>query len=181
MDSEGETGMNTLEFQKAWPGKPLIRFRYPAEALPFPVRVALREVGLPSAAEPWLTFMEIRRVDKTTAAMLTEKQAYPIGLLPNGAVIGILPDGRILILERDAPDDEWLLNTSLAALYESLFLYTDFLAALHERCPNYASDLKIPDDLLASLTEALRACDSAAFDAHGFWYNAVQALRDDSF
>lgn len=173
--------MNAQDFQQAWKGEPLVRFASPAEALPPSARLALHDVGLPSAAEPWLTFMEIRRADKTTAAMLAERQAYPIGLLPNGAVIGILPDGRILILERDALDDEWLLNTSLAALYESLFLYADFLATLHECCPNYASDLKIPDDLLTSLTEALRACDSAAFDSHGFWYNAVQALRDDSF
>lgn len=173
--------MNAQDFQKVWQGAPLVTFASPAEGLPTAARLALRETGLPSAAEPWLTFMDIRRTDDATAAMLAGNQAYPIGLLPSGAVICMPPDGRVLILERDAPDDEWLLNSSLEALYESLFLYADFLTALHERCPHYASDLKIPDDLLESLNETLRSCDSAAFDARGFWYNAVQALRDDSF
>ena len=67
-----------------------------------------------------------------------------MGQLANGSLICFdKQTDQIVIIERDAPDDLWILNSSLEALYESLVIFDDFISEVNIRNPRYAIDYKI--------------------------------------
>lgn len=177
--------MNAQEFTQKWQGAPPVRFALStpsAEGLSTASRETLSAFGLPQTAEPWLNFMEFVLTDERTAAALEKLHFYPIGYLANRDIICIDKDAdTIMICDHEDLSYTWILNSSLNALYESMLLFADFLAEVNRRNPNFASDFKIPDGLLAQLEQQLQACDSAAFDAKGFWYTEIEALDDSVF
>lgn len=177
--------MNAQEFSQRWTGSSLIQFALStpsAQGLSDTSRETLSAFGLPQNAEPWLHFIEFILTDEHTAAALEKLHFYPIGYLANGDIICIDKNtDRVMICDHEEPDYIWILNSSLGALYESILLYADFIAEVNRRNPNFSSDFKIPDGMLAALEDKLKACDSAAFAEKGFWYTEIEALDDSAF
>lgn len=177
--------MNSQEFSRAWQGAPLVKFTLStplAQGLSDASREALSAVGLPQTAEPWLHFMEFVLTDERTAAALEKLNFYPIGYLANGDFICIdKATDKIMISDHEDLFYTWILNSSLHALYESMALFAEFIKQVNLKNPNFASDFKIPDGMLAALEEQLKACDGAAFDEKGFWYTEIEALDDSAF
>lgn len=177
--------MNPQEFSQAWQGAPLVKFALStpsAQELSEDARKALSSVGLPQTAEPWLHFMEFVLTDERTAAALEELHFYPIGSLANGDFICIdRATDKIIISDHEDLFYTWTLNSSLHALYESILLFAEFIRQVNVENPNFASDFKIPDGMLAELEQKLKTCDPSAFDEKGFWYTEIEALDDSAF
>ena len=134
---------------------------------------ALKEYGLPSEAEPWLSFGESDPADG--------KEFYPIGHLANGSQVCIeKATDRIVIIDRDDPDDIWMLNSSLEALYESLVIFDAFIAEVNRRNPRYAANYRIPEGMLGELKDKLTACDPEAMKAKGYWFCELGMLDDSA-
>ena len=174
--------MEAQVFAQKWKKTPLRRFSLSAPLAAYlnaATADALRTFGLPETAEPWLAFMEFSGTDAPTAAALKELNVFPIGYLPNGDIIVIEKEtDRVVILDHENLTDAWLLNTSLEALYESLWLFDRFIAEVNRRNPGYASDFRIPEGMLDDFQADLTACDAEAITSGGFWYNELRALDD---
>ena len=155
--------MTPSQFSDQWKRSPITRYRLSsplAEGLSAAAASALREYGLPQTAEPWLSFAEYVRIDSHTSSELDKRGFYPIGSLANGSFICIeKKSGRAVIFDPNDPDEDWVLNSSLEALYESVFLYDAFIEEVNRRNPAFSSDFKIPDGMLSELTRSLTACD----------------------
>ncbi len=166
--------MTPTEFAEKWNGSPIVQYRLTspaAEGLPPAATSALREVGLPEHAEPWLTFREYDAADA--------QAYYPVGHLANGSLICVEKvTGRLLIIDRDDPDEIWQLNSSLEALYESLVIYNVFIDEVNKRNPRFAADYRIPEGMLGELKRKLTACDPEAMEAKGYWYCEIKVLDD---
>ena len=174
--------MKAQEFSRQWKKSSLVRFALTSSAakgLSEKTAAALHEYGLPSAAEPWLRFMEFLRTDDKTAAALKQLDYFPIGLLPNGDIICIdKSSDRIMICDHEDLSYTWILNTSLESLYESLMIFDAFIAEVNRRNPRFASDFKIPDGMLKDFEARLTRCDAQAIALKGFWFTEIQALDD---
>lgn len=177
--------MKAQEFSGRWKQSPLIRFSLANEAakgLSDATAAALREFGLPKNAEPWLSFMEFLKTDDATAAVLEKHRFYPIGYLANGDLICVdKASDRVMICDHEDPNEAWMLNSSLDALYECIVIFDRFIAEVNRRNPRYASDFKIPDGMLGELEAQLIACDAQAIAEKGFWFCEIQALDDSVF
>lgn len=174
--------MTPSEFSGQWKGAPLSRFRLSsplADGISAATAVALKETGLPQTAEPWLSFMEYIKLDGLTSSQLEKRGLFPIGCLANGSFICIeKKSDRSVIFDPHDPDEDWVLNSSLEALYESIFLYDAFIKDVNRRNPVFSSDFRIPDGMLSELTEKLTACDPDAIHRQGFWHCELKALDD---
>lgn len=176
--------MTPEAFKDEWKHSPLVR--YPAnarfsEGLSEASAAALRDYGLPREAEPWLHFMEFAAVEDAAASLFEERRLFPVGCLANGSFICIeKPTDRLVVMEADDPDDLWILNSSLGALYESMVLYHAFIEEVNRRNPRFASDFRIPHGMLEALREKLTSCDPAAMSGNGFWHYELKALDDSA-
>ncbi len=174
--------MTPSEFAGQWKRSPIIRFRLScADGLSEITSAALKDYGLPQTAEPWLSFMEFAAMDRQISSSLETKGLFPIGSLANGSFLCIeKTSDRLMIFDPFDPDEEWMLNSSLEALYGCIFLYDAFIEEVNRRNPHYSSDFKIPDGMLNELTRQLTACDPDAISSRGFWYCELKALDDST-
>ena len=174
--------MTPSEFSGKCKGAPLSRFRLSsplADGLSAATAAALRDYGLPQTAEPWLSFMEYIRIDSQTSSALDKRGLFPVGCLANGSFICIeKKSDRSVIFDPNDPDEDWMLNSSLEALYESIYLFDAFIEEVNKRNPSFSSDFKIPDGMLGDLTQSLTACDPEAINSQGFWHCELKALDD---
>ena len=178
--------MTPADFAKKWERSEINRFKLSsplAEGLSIASQSALKEYGLPSEAEPWLSFREFDQddVEEFFPAGDATADYFPVGQLANGSLICIdKQTDQIVIIERDAPDDLWILNSSLEALYESLVIFDGFISEVNIRNPRYAIDYKIPEGMLTELKDRLTACDPEAMAAKGYWHCELGVLDDSS-
>ena len=177
--------MNASEFSRIWHGAPMVKFALStasAQGLSADSRESIGRFGLPKTAEPWLNFMEFVLMEENTAAQMEKLNFYPIGYLANGDIICIdKSSDRIMICDHEDMTYVWVLNSSLNTLYESIKIFEEFTEQVNTRNPNFSSDFKIPDGMLADLESRLRACDRAAYDEKGFWFTEIQALDDSAW
>lgn len=168
--------MTPAAFTKKWKRSEIIKFDLSspsAEGLSEVSTEALREYGLPAEAEPWLSFGEGDFADA--------QGFFPIGRLANGSLLCIeKATDRIVIIDRDDPDDIWILNSSIEALYESLVIFDAFIVEVNRRNPKFATNYKIPEGMLGELKDNLTACDSEAMAAKGYWYCELGVLDDSA-
>lgn len=174
--------MNAQEFSQIWHGAPMIKFALStasAQGLSAPSSEWISQFGLPKTAEPWLNFMEFVLTDEAFSSQLERLNFYPIGYLANGDIICIdKTSDRIMICDHEDMTYTWILNSSLCAMCESMTIFSKFIDKVNEKNPNFSSDFKIPDGMLAELENDLKTCDSAAYDERGFWFTEIQALDD---
>ena len=174
--------MTPAEFTRKWKHSPVIRFRLTSplsSGLSRESAAALKDFGLPQSAEPWLSFGEFVKTDAQSEAALIEKELFPVGVLANGSLICIEKrTDRLVIFDRDDPDDLWILNSSLQAFYESAAVFDGFITEVNRRNPKYSSDFRIPEGMLSELGEKLADCDPEAMAAKGYWYCELNVLDD---
>ncbi len=176
--------MNPADFAARWNQSPVIKYKLSSplcQGLSETSETFLREFGLPQNAEPWLSFMEIVMTDPVTTSALAERGLFPVGCLANGSLICLdKSSDRLMIFDRNDPDEFWMLNSSLEALLESLLIYDEFINEVNRRNPAYSSDFKIPDGMLGELRNRLTACDAETMRHQGFWYCELNALDDSA-
>lgn len=174
--------MTPQEFAAEWKRSPMVRFsgeELAARGLPDSAVRLLSECGLPRNAEPWLSFVDFSKTDTGDSLLPELSGRLPIGYLAGGSMICLsASDGRVVIVDRDDPDEVWTLNSSLEALYESIALYDEFISEVNRRNPSFASDYRLPEGMLAGLERDLTECDPEAMENQGFWYCEVRALDD---
>lgn len=176
--------MNPADFASRWNQSPVIKYKLSSplcKGLSEASEAFLRESGLPQNAEPWLSFMEIVMTDPDTSSVLEERGLFPVGCLTNGSLICLdKTSDKLIIFDKNDPDELWMLNSSLHALFESLLIYDEFINEVNFRNPDYSSNFKIPDGMLGELRKKLTACDAEAMSNHGFWYCELNALDDST-
>lgn len=174
--------MNAKEFTELWKDTPMIKFNLETpmtDGLSEAVYSELKEFGLPKTAEPWLSFMEFLLVDEKTAVVLNELNFYPIGYLANGDIICVdKMTNQIMICDHEELTYTWMLNSSLAALYESITVFREFIVRVNQKNPGFARNYKIPDGMLDELAAKLKKCDSESYNNKGFWFTEIQALSE---
>lgn len=170
------------DFCRRWKHSPMIKFRLSspsAAGLSPATAAALREYGLPGTAEPWLSFMEFAAMDRQVSSAFEMRGLFPVGSLASGSFICIeKKSDRLVIFNPIDPDENWLLNSSLDALFECIFQYDAFIREVNRRNPNYSSDFRIPEGMLSELANKLTACDPDAISSQGFWHCELKALDD---
>ncbi len=176
--------MTPAEFTQKWKRSPIVKF-----TLSSPLSSGLSECsvstlknfGLPQSAEPWLSFMEFVMTDSFPAADLNERDLFPIGSLANGSFICIEKSSdRVVIFDRDDPEELWVLNRSLQSLYDSIDIFDTFIAEVNRRNPAFSWDFRIPDGMLDELRQKLTGCDPESMEAKGYWYCELGVLDDSA-
>lgn len=174
--------MNAKEFTELCKDVPMIKFNLKTpmtDGLSKAVAYELKEFGLPETAEPWMSFMEFLLVDEKTAEALNKLNFYPIGYLANGDIICVdKATDKIMICDHEDLTCIWMLNSSLAALYESIAAFRDFIVRVNQKNTDFARNYKIPDGMLDELAAELKNCDSESYRNEGFWFTEIQALSE---
>ena len=172
--------MTPEQFTSLWKHSPMTRYAIPADAREGMSESdfrALTDFGLPRDAEPWLHFTAM----KTPEGALSGRGLFPVGSLANGSVICLQnATGQLLIIDSDEPDEPWILNSSLEALYGSIVVFDAFMADVNRRNPRFAADFRIPHGMLGELEDRLTECDPDAMEAGGFWFLELKALDDST-
>ena len=155
----------------------------------------LTNVGLPSDAAPFLSFVQNNADIYNTINKLTQYYDFLEPDFEKYVVIGSCSDGDIIAVNTEDNDIVvWLdhedyfsslfFNSSINSLAECLLIYRDFIQnILRENGEDAYINSEFTDEQFDSLKQKLSAADFKAITEDGFWKSSLEmelAMRQDN-
>lgn len=155
----------------------------------------LTNVGLPSDAAPFLSFVQYNADIYNTINKLTQHYDFLEPDFEKYVVIGSCSDGDIIAVNTEDNDIVvWLdhedyfsslfFNSSINSLAECLLIYRDFIQnILRENGEDAYINSEFTDEQFDSLKQKLSAADFKAITEDGFWKSSLEmelAMRQDN-